>query len=64
MAQIGKQLEDTQRQYQTRPLTKWWAEFTQKLTAAADKAFIGEKPAADAWAEVAAATQKVVDTAS
>jgi multiple sugar transport system substrate-binding protein len=63
MALIGKQLGDSARHYQTRPLVKWWAEFTQKLTAAADKAFIGEAPAADAWQEVCRATQQVVDNA-
>jgi hypothetical protein len=63
MAQVGKQLTDTQRQYPTRPLVKWFAEFTQKLTAAADKAFIGEAPAPQAWDEAVKATQKVVDAA-
>jgi multiple sugar transport system substrate-binding protein len=64
MAQIGRQLTDTQRQYQTRPLVKWFAEFTQKLSAAADKAFIGEAPADRAWDEAVKATQKVVDSAN
>lgn len=64
MAQIGKQLQDGERHYQTRPLTKWWAEFTQKLTAATDKAIIGEASAADAWKEACQVCQRVVDSAS
>ena len=64
MAQIGKQMTDTARTYQTRPLTKWFAEFTQKLSAAADKAFIGEAPADKAWDDAVKAAQKVVDAAN
>lgn len=63
MKQIGVQLKDVKRQYQTRPLVKWYGEFTQKLTAAADKAFIGEATAEQAWKQAAADCQAVIDHA-
>lgn len=63
MKQIGVQLKDTKRQYQTRPLVKWYAEFTQKLTAAADKAFIGETTPEKAWQQAVSDCQSVVDNA-
>lgn len=62
MALIGEQMGDEERKYQTRPLTRWWAEFTQKMTAAADLAFVGDTSAEEAWQQACRQTQSVVDS--